>query len=58
MNCEPLDDKLQIAWEMKGDMIEFELAGIIGTQKITIAVMWSMDYRLPDPPPPQPLRTT
>jgi len=39
MNCEPLDDKLQIAWEMKGDMIEFELAGIIGTQKITIAVM-------------------
>ena len=30
LNCEPMNDKFQVAWSIDGDMINFELAGLIG----------------------------
>ena len=30
LNCEPMNDRYQVAWSVDGDMINFELAGLIG----------------------------
>jgi len=39
MNCEKLDDDLQVSWLIEGDVITIELAGNIGRLSCVLTVI-------------------